>query len=164
MIASDLLDTFSELLFTHDHFEPSGLRQSDSSTSPPHVMRRVLPGKPQAKLQAFDSVSWNDSRITVRFPANCSFENTRREASLIFWQTYVSGASLIVLKGPHQLLQTLIPRQDGPDLTAVAVDPVSGKIATLDGAVAYIFHPLPGDKANPKVSSQSSTQSSIQPF
>ncbi|KMU82689.1 hypothetical protein CIHG_00470 [Coccidioides immitis H538.4] len=48
-------------------------------------MRTVLPGRPPAKLQALSTALWDGSRIVA----------------------YVSGCALVILEGPHRILQTI---------------------------------------------------------
>ncbi|MCJ1260826.1 regulator of (H+)-ATPase in vacuolar membrane [Lobaria immixta] len=81
-------------------------------------MRVVLPGKPQAKLQAVCTAQWEGQRIVA----------------------YASGNALIILGGPHDLIQTIY--HDGsPALDAVAIDNSTGKIATCDSEEVYIYRP-----------------------
>lgn len=81
-------------------------------------MRSVLPGKPQAKLQAVCTAQWEGLRLVV----------------------YISGSALVILGGPHQLLQTIY-NEEHSDLDAVAIDEASGKIATCSGDEVTVYKP-----------------------
>ncbi|MCJ1390389.1 regulator of (H+)-ATPase in vacuolar membrane [Xylographa bjoerkii] len=81
-------------------------------------MRAVLPGKPQATLQAVCTTLWNGKRLIV----------------------YISGNALVILGGPHQLLQTIY-HDDTQILGAVAIDKETGKIATCSGGNIHIYRP-----------------------
>ncbi|KAL4977321.1 RAVE protein 1 C terminal-domain-containing protein [Aspergillus desertorum] len=81
-------------------------------------MRAVLPGRPPAKLQSFGTVSWNDLRVVV----------------------YISGQALVILDGPHKLLQTIYV-DDTEALEAVAIDGASGRIAVCGGPYAFVYEP-----------------------
>ncbi|KAL8873409.1 MAG: hypothetical protein Q9174_001119 [Haloplaca sp. 1 TL-2023] len=77
-------------------------------------MRALLPGKPQARLQAVSTVRWEN--------------------------VYISGNALIILGGPHDLLQTIYV-QESCALNAVAIDDVSGKIAAASTEEIYVYRP-----------------------
>ena len=65
-------------------------------------------------------------------------------------QSYISGNALVILGGPHDLLQTIY--HDGTtDLDAVAIDEATGKIATSSGHVVYIYSPQGSDRGALKV-------------
>ncbi|MCJ1398065.1 regulator of (H+)-ATPase in vacuolar membrane [Xylographa trunciseda] len=81
-------------------------------------MRAVLPGKPQATLQAVCTTQWNGKRLVV----------------------YISGNALVILGGPHQLLQTIY-HDDTQILGAVAIDKETGKIATCSPGSIHIYRP-----------------------
>ncbi|KAL4869749.1 hypothetical protein BDV12DRAFT_167152 [Aspergillus spectabilis] len=81
-------------------------------------MRAVLPGRPPAKLQSFSTALWNGLRVVV----------------------YISGQALVILGGPHKLLQTIYV-DDTPALEAVAIDEISGKIAVCGGPHAFVYQP-----------------------
>ena len=81
-------------------------------------MRTVLPGRPQAKLQAVCTAQWEALRLVV----------------------YISGGALVILGGPHQLLQTIY-HEDRSDLDAVAIDETTGKIATCTLTEVTIYKP-----------------------
>ncbi|KAI9674117.1 MAG: regulator of (H+)-ATPase in vacuolar membrane [Caeruleum heppii] len=81
-------------------------------------MRAVLPGKPQAKLQAVCVGQWADQRIIV----------------------YISGNAIVILAGPTQILQTIY-HDDPRELEAVVVDEESGKIAACDQDSVHIYRP-----------------------
>ncbi|KAF9886292.1 regulator of (H+)-ATPase in vacuolar membrane [Aspergillus nanangensis] len=81
-------------------------------------MRAVLPGRPPAKLQSFSTALWDGLRIVV----------------------YISGHALVILGGPHKLLQTIYV-DDTDTLEAVTIDEASGKIAVCGGPDVFIYHP-----------------------
>ncbi|MCJ1417524.1 regulator of (H+)-ATPase in vacuolar membrane [Xylographa parallela] len=81
-------------------------------------MIAVLPGKPQATLQAVCTTEWNGKRLIV----------------------YISGNALVILGGPHHLIQTIY-HDDTQILGAVAIDKESGKIATSSGGNIHIYRP-----------------------
>ncbi|CEL09537.1 Putative WD repeat protein [Aspergillus calidoustus] len=81
-------------------------------------MRAVLPGRPPAKLQSFSAALWNGLRVVV----------------------YISGQALVILGGPHKLLQTIYV-DDTPALEAVAIDEASGRIAVCGGPYAFVYQP-----------------------
>ncbi|KAI9815640.1 MAG: regulator of (H+)-ATPase in vacuolar membrane [Thelocarpon impressellum] len=96
-------------------------------------MRAVLPGKPQAKLQAVSTAQWHGRCIVV----------------------YISGTALVVLAGPDQLLQTIYHDED-ERLDAVALDEVSGKIAASSGRKVFVYRPYGEDEGALKWSLQCS--------
>lgn len=81
-------------------------------------MPAVLPGKPQAKLQAISVGRWQGHRII----------------------TYIAGNALVVLTGPQTVAQTLYD-DSGEHLEAVSFDERSGKIAVCSRRVAHIYYP-----------------------
>ncbi|KAL4778922.1 RAVE protein 1 C terminal-domain-containing protein [Aspergillus varians] len=81
-------------------------------------MRAVLPGRPPAKLQSFDTALWDGLRVVA----------------------YISGQALVILGGPHKLLQTIYI-DDTPALEAVAIDEASGKIAVCGGPHVFVYLP-----------------------
>ncbi|RAK73638.1 WD repeat protein [Aspergillus fijiensis CBS 313.89] len=81
-------------------------------------MRAVLPGRPPTKLQSFSTALWDGLRVIV----------------------YISGQALVILGGPHKLLQTIYV-DDTDVLEAVTIDEVSGKIATCGGPDVFIYQP-----------------------
>ncbi|KAI5862248.1 regulator of V-ATPase in vacuolar membrane protein [Durotheca rogersii] len=91
-------------------------------------MRAVLPGQPEASLQAVSTGYWNSKRVVV----------------------YITGNALAILSGPETVLQTIYDN-DERKLEAVAFDEVSGKIAASTGATVRIYRPLSyGDDDSPK--------------
>ncbi|KAF2969895.1 hypothetical protein GQX73_g3666 [Xylaria multiplex] len=77
-------------------------------------MKGVLPGKPEASLQAISTGYWDSKRIIV----------------------YITGNALSILSDPNTLLQTIYD-DDSRKLDAVAFDEFSGKIAACtDGTWA----------------------------
>lgn len=81
-------------------------------------MRTVLPGKPQAKLQAVSTAQWDGLRLVA----------------------YICGSALVILGGPHELIQT-IHQDDQEALHALAVDAKTGKIATCGSNEVTIYKP-----------------------
>ncbi|PLB52265.1 WD repeat protein [Aspergillus steynii IBT 23096] len=81
-------------------------------------MRAVLPGRPPTKLQSFSTALWDGVRVVV----------------------YISGHALVILGGPHKLLQTIYV-DDGDALEAVTIDETSGKIAVCGGPDVFIYQP-----------------------
>ncbi|KAL8784259.1 MAG: hypothetical protein Q9213_004081 [Squamulea squamosa] len=81
-------------------------------------MRAILPGKPQARLQAVCTVEWEGLRLVV----------------------YISGNGLMILSGPSNLLQTIY-HEDCDALIAVTIDELSGKIATASSHEIHVYRP-----------------------
>ncbi|EAW07461.1 WD repeat protein [Aspergillus clavatus NRRL 1] len=81
-------------------------------------MRAVLPGRPPAKLQSFSTALWDGLRVVV----------------------YISGNALVILGGPHTLLQTIYV-DDTKTLEAVTIDEASGRIAVCGGPDVFIYQP-----------------------
>ncbi|PYH48352.1 WD repeat protein [Aspergillus saccharolyticus JOP 1030-1] len=81
-------------------------------------MRAVLPGRPPTKLQSFSTALWDGLRVVV----------------------YISGQALVILGGPHKLLQTIYV-DDTDVLEAVTIDEVTGKIAACGGPDVFIYQP-----------------------
>ncbi|KAL4879357.1 RAVE protein 1 C terminal-domain-containing protein [Aspergillus karnatakaensis] len=81
-------------------------------------MRAVLPGRPPTKLQSFSTALWNGLRVVV----------------------YISGQALVILGGPHKLLQTIYI-DDTSALEAVAIEETTGKIAVCGGPHAFVYQP-----------------------
>jgi hypothetical protein len=82
-------------------------------------MKGVLPGKPEASLQAISTGYWEGKRIIV----------------------YVTGNALSILCNPHTLLQTIYD-DDNRKLEAVTFDESSGKIAACTDGTVRIYRPL----------------------
>ncbi|KAF4628729.1 hypothetical protein G7Y89_g9420 [Cudoniella acicularis] len=82
------------------------------------VMRAVLPGKPRAKLQAVCTGCWDSRRLIA----------------------YVTGNALVVLTGSDSILQTIYD-DDEAELEAIAIDELSGKIATCAGSNVRVYKP-----------------------
>lgn len=53
---------------------------------------------------------------------------------------YISGNALVILGGPHDLIQTIY-HDEGLVLDAVAVDEATGKMATSSSEDVYIYKP-----------------------
>ncbi|KAL8709370.1 MAG: hypothetical protein Q9220_005864 [cf. Caloplaca sp. 1 TL-2023] len=81
-------------------------------------MRAILPGKPQAKLQAISTARWEGLRLVV----------------------YISGNGLMILRGPHNLVQTIY-HEACSALIAVTVDESTGKIATASATEVFVYRP-----------------------
>lgn len=98
-------------------------------------MRVVLPGKPQAKLQAICTTEWEGQRIVVR-PWSTIRVQKLTETS----KAYISGSALIILGGPHNIIQTVY-HDASPHLDTVAIDEATGKIAVSDSQDIYVYRP-----------------------
>lgn len=85
-------------------------------------MRSVLPGRPRSTLHAVDTAEWEGQRFVV----------------------YISSNALVILRGAHDLLQTITHRETD-ELTAVAIDGATGKIATTNGSEVIIHKPVGQD-------------------
>ena len=100
-------------------------------------MQTILPGEPQAELQAVSTVLWQGIRLVVGFYTTSAYS---LHANLCDLEVYVSGNSIVILGGPQQLLQTIYV--DHCDrLSAVVVDPCSGKIAACGGRIVSVYRP-----------------------
>lgn len=96
-------------------------------------MKGVLPGKPEASLQAVSTGYWDGKRIIV----------------------YITGNALAILSDPATVLQTIY--DDGiRKLEAVAFDESSGKIAACTDGTVRIYRPLGHTQDSLKVSLASS--------
>jgi hypothetical protein len=82
-------------------------------------MKAVLPGKPEASLQAISTGYWDDKRIIV----------------------YITGNALSILSNPGTILHTIYD-DDSRNLEAVAFDESSGKIAACTAEAVRIYRPL----------------------
>ncbi|RDI89534.1 hypothetical protein Vi05172_g77 [Venturia inaequalis] len=86
-------------------------------------MRAILPGRPQARLQAVSTGSWEGKQVIA----------------------YASGNALVVLDAPNHVLQTTY--LELPDeLVAVAFDELSGKIATATSSTVHVYKPYGRDE------------------
>ncbi|KAI9783951.1 MAG: regulator of (H+)-ATPase in vacuolar membrane [Geoglossum umbratile] len=81
-------------------------------------MRAVLPGKPQAKLQAVCTGQYEGKRLIA----------------------YISNNALVVLTAADDILQTIY-NDEGGGLEAVVLDEASGKLATCSGSNIYVYRP-----------------------
>ena len=98
-------------------------------------MRAVLPGRPQARHQAFAVGFWEGRQLIVCIPIAqmCS-------ACANTYQSYISGNAFIVLDGPNSILQTTY--LELPDeLVAITFDEISGKIALASKSHVYVYKP-----------------------
>lgn len=82
-------------------------------------MKGVLPGKPEARLQAVSTGYWDGKRVIV----------------------YITGNALSILSDPATILQTIYD-DDSRVLDAVAFDEFSGKIAACTDGTIRIYRPL----------------------
>ncbi|KAJ2907122.1 hypothetical protein MKZ38_007637 [Zalerion maritima] len=86
-------------------------------------MKAILPGKPEARLQALATGFWDGRRIIA----------------------YVSGNTFAILSDPETLIQTVCEDDDDNEeqsLQAIAIDEASGKIAVCTCSVARVYAPL----------------------
>ncbi|KAF1977584.1 hypothetical protein BU23DRAFT_587563 [Bimuria novae-zelandiae CBS 107.79] len=81
-------------------------------------MRDILPGRPQAKLQAVTHGLWEDQQIIA----------------------YISGNALIILGAPNHVVQTIYIDEES-ELEAVCLDENTGKIAACSARYIYIHQP-----------------------
>ncbi|KAL8692137.1 MAG: hypothetical protein Q9218_002779 [Villophora microphyllina] len=81
-------------------------------------MRALLPGKPQARLQAVCTTQWEGLRLIV----------------------YISGNGIMILSGPHDLIQTIY-LEECSLLVAITIDETTGKIATASPSKIYVYRP-----------------------
>ncbi|KAI4173510.1 MAG: hypothetical protein LQ343_002848 [Gyalolechia ehrenbergii] len=81
-------------------------------------MRAILPGKPQARLQAISTAQWEGLRLVA----------------------YISGNGLMILSGPSDLIQSIY-HEDRHALLAVTIDELTGKIATASSTEVYVYRP-----------------------
>lgn len=112
-------------------------------------MRVVLPGKPQAKLQAICTTEWEGQRIVVRPYGTIRFQKLTETS-----QAYISGSALIILGGPHHIIQTVY-HDASPPLGAVAIDEATGKIAISSSQDIYIYRPYGRSEGALKVNTSS---------
>ncbi|KAF2193650.1 WD repeat protein-like protein [Zopfia rhizophila CBS 207.26] len=96
-------------------------------------MRGILPGLPQAKLQAVTHGLWEGNQIIA----------------------YISGNALIILDRPNHVLQTTYIDEES-ELEAIALDEDTGKIATCSTKHIYIYKPYGQDEGAVKWSLQGS--------
>ncbi|KAI1654207.1 regulator of V-ATPase in vacuolar membrane protein [Daldinia decipiens] len=82
-------------------------------------MKAVLPGQPEASLQAVSTGYWDDKRVIV----------------------YITGNALAILSDPETIIQTIYDN-DERKLDAVSFDECSGKIAACTDATVRIYRPL----------------------
>ncbi|KAF2458784.1 RAVE protein 1 C terminal-domain-containing protein [Lineolata rhizophorae] len=94
-------------------------------------MRAILPGRPQAELQAVATGLWEGHQIIG----------------------YVSGNALVILDGANSILQTTYHEHDD-DLATIALDEGTGKIATASASAVHIYQPYGKDEGDLKWSLQ----------
>lgn len=81
-------------------------------------MQAILPGKPQAQLQAVCAGAWERQLVIV----------------------YISGSALIICNGPDSLLQTIYHEDVGDrGLIAVTYHGQTGKIAAASADTVYVY-------------------------
>ncbi|KAL5114044.1 regulator of (H+)-ATPase in vacuolar membrane [Pleosporales sp. CAS-2024a] len=96
-------------------------------------MRGILPGRPQAKLQALCHGLWEGQQIIA----------------------YISGNALVILDRPDHVLQTIYVDEE-LELEAVALDEGTGKLAACSTQHIYIYQPYRQDESVVKWSRQGS--------
>ncbi|KAL6709027.1 regulator of (H+)-ATPase in vacuolar membrane [Coniothyrium glycines] len=96
-------------------------------------MRGILPGRPQAKLQAVAHGSWEGITIIA----------------------YISGNALVILDQPNHVLQTIYVDEEF-ELEAVALDQGTGKVATCSTQNIHVYQPYGQDEGAIKWSLQGS--------
>lgn len=82
-------------------------------------MKAVLPGQPEARLQAVSTGYWDGKRVVV----------------------YISGNALAILSDAETIVQTIYD-DDERKLEAVSFDESSGKIAACTDTTVRIYRPL----------------------
>ncbi|KAF2203375.1 WD repeat protein-like protein [Delitschia confertaspora ATCC 74209] len=102
-------------------------------------MRGILPGRPQAKLQAVAVGFWQSSPFL--------------DKNLII--AYISGPALTVLDAPNHVLQTTYLDEEY-ELQAIALDEETGKIAVCGEKRVYVYQPYGQDEGAVKWSLQGS--------
>lgn len=108
-------------------------------------MRGILPGRPQAKLQAVAHGLWGSFQIIVLL--HLAHDYTQL---MCYSQAYISGNALIILDRPTHVVQTIYI-DDEFELEGVAIDEASGKLATCSTKSIYIFRPYGEDEGFVKV-------------
>ncbi|USP81648.1 hypothetical protein yc1106_08922 [Curvularia clavata] len=96
-------------------------------------MRGILPGRPQARLQAVAHGLWEGLQIIA----------------------YISGNALIVLDRPNHVLQTIYIDEEF-ELEAIAIDEGTGKLAVCSTRQIYVYRPYGQDEGAVKWSQQGS--------
>lgn len=76
----------------------------------------------------------------------------------VLLKVYISGNALVILGGPHDLIQTTYHDNAGA-LDAVAIDEVSGKIGTCTNEELYIYRPYGRIEGALKVATSTRTMS-----
>lgn len=66
------------------------------------------------------------------------------------YQAYISGSSLILLRGPNDLIQS-ISHGDSDHLEAVSISEASGKIAACTNSTIFIYKPYGLEEGDLKV-------------
>ncbi|KAH6604963.1 hypothetical protein Trco_006670 [Trichoderma cornu-damae] len=84
-------------------------------------MSIVLPGKPQSRLQGLAIGYWNNLHLNA----------------------YITGNAFTILDGLQTIIQTIYDESDEP-LHAIAIDELTGKIATSTATQVRIYKPLRG--------------------
>ncbi len=121
-------------------------------------MRTVLPGKPQPKLQAVSTAQWEGRRLIV---PGFQLLVTLLPLLILSSQVYISGNALVILGGPHHLIQTVY-QEESEVLDAVSIDEASGKIAISSLDEVHVYKPYGMLEGGLKWSLESSIQISTQ--
>ncbi|KAL8736926.1 MAG: hypothetical protein Q9181_002191 [Wetmoreana brouardii] len=101
-------------------------------------MRAILPGKPQARLQAVSTAQWGVLRLVVLLNTLCVSVTITNVLCNI--KVYISGNGIMILSGPRDLLQTIY-LEESSALIAVTVNEATGKIATASTKEIYLYGP-----------------------
>jgi len=109
-------------------------------------MRAVLPGKPQARLQAVCTGYWDGKEVIVSSEA--AYQFLYRSNNQL--QAYITGNAIVILRSYDTILQTIYDEDAGP-LNAIAFDEAYGKIASCAGPVVRIYKPYGQDEDSLKV-------------
>ena len=110
-------------------------------------MRGILPGRPQAKLQAVCHGLWEGYQVIVR--QHRSGRNTFGADAQVS-QAYITGNALVILDRPNHVLQTIYVDEEF-ELEAVALDEGTGKLAVCSKQHIYIYRPYGQDEGVVKV-------------
>ncbi|KAF2274080.1 WD repeat protein-like protein [Westerdykella ornata] len=94
-------------------------------------MRGILPGRPQAKLQAVTQGLWEGNQIIA----------------------YISGNCFVILDRPNHVLQTIYIHEE-TELEAIIFHDETGKIATCSTTHIYVYKPYGHDEGFVKWSLQ----------
>ena len=101
-------------------------------------MRAILPGKPQARLQAVTTGSWEGKQI-IACIRSCLCLGCKA-ANLSFF-----GNAVIILDGPNSILQTIY-LELSDELIAIVLDELSGKVAAASSSTVHVYKPYGRDE------------------